>query len=401
MAIALTAWLIAPAPMAWTSTLPLLRITPAMAPATATGFEVAETLSTSTGTRSADIAGTPSNLFTVDSLDRRSPSAGRVNGNQYGIESHCSRGHNEPVRDPGQEALDDNLLVHPDAAVAGPDHSDVGYVGRPARQDAGVRGGDVGMGADDGARPAVEIPPHGGLLRGGLGVHVAEHDLDVGVGGQDLIGGAERVVQRVEEDPAYEVHDQDLVPGGVDDAPALARRRRRIVRGTQHVMQARQLAHELLLGEDVVVCDDHATTGALELGGDLRGQTEAACGVLAVEDGEVRSQLLLQLGQQGLDRLAAGVADHVGDKKDLQLVVRHQLILVEKKEGALADSLLRLLGVLHRPRLAHHGDADLAGEAELRLDSLGDVPRHQLGSRVVDLLRLDQDPDLAAGLDGV
>src|SRR5205823_12242116 len=110
MAIALTAWLIAPAPMAWTSTRPLLRITPAIAPATATGFEVAETLSTSTGARSAVIAGTPSNMFTVDSLDRCSPAAGSTNGNQYRIESHGSGGDHKPIRDPGQEALDDHLL---------------------------------------------------------------------------------------------------------------------------------------------------------------------------------------------------------------------------------------------------------------------------------------------------
>src|SRR5213593_3994605 len=121
MAIALTAWLIAPAPIAWTSTRPLLRITPAIAPATATGLEVAETLSTSTGARSV-IAGTPSNMFTVDSLDRCSSAGRSVNGNQYGIESHWSRRYDEAIGNPGQEALDDHVLVHPDAAVPGPDH---------------------------------------------------------------------------------------------------------------------------------------------------------------------------------------------------------------------------------------------------------------------------------------
>src|SRR5579884_1773554 len=49
IAIALIACLIAPAPIACTSTFCWLRITPAIAPATATGFEVAETLRTSTG----------------------------------------------------------------------------------------------------------------------------------------------------------------------------------------------------------------------------------------------------------------------------------------------------------------------------------------------------------------
>src|SRR5260370_17609747 len=60
-----------------------------------------------------------------------------------------------------------------------------------------------------------------------------------------------------------------------------------------------------------------------------------------------------------------------------------------------------LLCVLNRPRLADHGDSDLTRKAELCFDPLGDIPRHQLSSCVIDLLRLDQDPDLAAGLDGV
>lgn len=47
--MAFTAWLIAPAPIAWISTRPWVLTTPAIAPATRTGCEVAETLSTSTG----------------------------------------------------------------------------------------------------------------------------------------------------------------------------------------------------------------------------------------------------------------------------------------------------------------------------------------------------------------
>src|SRR3977135_1725609 len=118
MASALTACLMAPSPMAWTSTRPLLLITPAMAPATATGFEVAETLSTSTGARSPVIlAGTPSGMLSVDSLDRCCPAGGTVNGNQYRIECHGPRGDDEPGGHPGQEALEHNILVHPDADI--------------------------------------------------------------------------------------------------------------------------------------------------------------------------------------------------------------------------------------------------------------------------------------------
>src|SRR5438093_1515510 len=330
--MALTAWLIAPAPIAWTSTRPLLRITPAIAPATATGFEVAETLSTSTGTRSADIAGTPSNVFTVDSLDRCSPAAGSVKATQYRIESHGSGRHHKAVRDARQEALDDDLPVHPDTAVPRPDHAHVGDVGGAPGQDAGVRGGDVGVGAHHRAGPALQVPAHGRLLRGRLGVHVAEHNLHVRVLGQDRVRGPEGVVEGVEEDAADQVHDQHLVPAGLDHAPALARRRRRVVGRPEHVLQAWQLADELLLGEDVVAAGDHVRAQAFELRRDLRGQAEPARGVLAVEDGEVRPQLLFQLGKDRLDRFAAGVADHVGDEEDLELVVRHPLILVEKEK---------------------------------------------------------------------
>src|SRR3989304_515805 len=49
MAAALTAWLTAPAPMAWTSALPCSRMTPAMAPATAEVRDSAETLMMSIG----------------------------------------------------------------------------------------------------------------------------------------------------------------------------------------------------------------------------------------------------------------------------------------------------------------------------------------------------------------
>src|SRR2546421_3277350 len=334
MAIALTAWLIAPAPIAWTSTRPLLRITPAMAPATATGFEVAETLSTSTGARSADIAGTPSNMFSIDSLDRRCSSGRRINGNQYRIECHWSRGHYEAVGNPGQEALDDHGLVHPDTAVPGPDHPNVGHIGGPSGQYPRVGGRDVGVRADHGAGPAVQVPPHGRLLRGGLGVHVAEDYVRLPMLGKDRVGRPQRGVRRLDEDAPDQVHHEDFVPAGVDDAPALARRGRRVVGRSEHTIQTRQLSDKILLGEDMVSSGDHVSSGALQLRRDLRGEPEAPCSVLAVDDGEVGPQLMLEAWKQGFDRVPAGVTDDIRDEQDLEVDVAHRLIFRQKKKGA-------------------------------------------------------------------
>src|ERR1700704_2776527 len=47
MATALTAWFSAPAPTTWTSTAPVCRMTPAIAPATELGLDLLETLRTS------------------------------------------------------------------------------------------------------------------------------------------------------------------------------------------------------------------------------------------------------------------------------------------------------------------------------------------------------------------
>ena len=59
-----------------------------------------------------------------------------------------------------------------------------------------------------------------------------------------------------------------------------------------------------------------------------------------------------------------------------------------------------LLGVLDRARLADDRDLDLARVGQLLLDLADDVAGEPRRGQVVDLLGPDEDPDLAAGLDG-
>src|SRR5437899_4461464 len=176
MAIALTAGLIAPAPLAWPSARPLLRSTPAIAAATATGLEVAATLSTSTGARSTVIAGTPSNMFTVDSLDRCSSACRTINVNQYRIECHGSGRHCETARDTREEPLHHDVFVHSDEAVTRHDHPHIRHICRTARQDPRVRRGHARARAYHRARPAVQVPAHRVLLGRRLRVHIAKAD---------------------------------------------------------------------------------------------------------------------------------------------------------------------------------------------------------------------------------
>src|SRR5215831_2201755 len=62
-------------------------------------------------------------------------------------------------------------------------------------------------------------------------------------------------------------------------------------------------------------------------------------------------------------------------------LVTGQILPEKKREPDARTPFGLLLRVFHGPRLAHHGDADLAWKAQLGFDSLGDISRHQLGSR--------------------
>src|SRR5438105_13199265 len=56
------------------------------------------------------------------------------------------------------------------------------------------------------------------------------------------------------------------------------------------------------------------------------------------------------------------------------------------------------LGVFDGACLADDGHPDLARVAERALDAVRDVASHELSLRLVDRVRLDQDPHLASGL---
>src|SRR5579859_2211394 len=323
MAIALMAWLMAPAPMAWSSTRPLLRMTPAMAPATATGLEEAETLRISVpGLPSAEVNAASPMLcvYSIDTLNRSGVSGEPVNPNQYRVECHRSRRHLEAVGDSGQEALQDGLLVHADDPVAGADHAHVGHVGGASRQHPVVGGGDVGVGADHGAGAPVQVPAQGLLFGGRLAVDVAEADLQVGVAGQDAVRGLEGGLGPAEKELPHQVHDQDPLPGRLHHAVADTRRPGRVVLGPQHPLLLVEQGHELPLVEDVVAGGDHVRARLADLGDGLDGQPEASGGVLAVDDGQVRRELLAQPGQDGAQRVAAGSADDVAHEEDAELI---------------------------------------------------------------------------------
>src|ERR687897_3265708 len=76
------------------------------------------------------------------------------------------------------------------------------------------------------------------------------------------------------------------------------------------------------------------------------------------------------------------------------------MVLGWRPHWGLAPTPAGSLGVLDAADLANHRDFDLPRVLELLLDPLGHVAGQDLGGHVVDVLGLDHDPDLAAGLHG-
>ncbi len=149
----------------------------------------------------------------------------------------------------------------------------------------------MGVGADDGAGQAVEVPAKGHLLGSGLGVEIDYDDGRYLPGFADeLHSDDERAVETVHEDAAYEVHYGDFDAGGaLIDAAARPWRTLGVIGRPQKPFFGAEVLVDLFFVPDVVSGGYHIYLELFELLGDVRGDSEAARGVLAVGDDKIRA----------------------------------------------------------------------------------------------------------------
>jgi hypothetical protein len=80
----------------------------------------------------------------------------------------------------------------------------------------------------------------------------------------------------------------------------------------------REVGGDLLAPPGVVSERDDVGAAREQAFGELRGDADTVCDVLAVDDAERRADLLAQGCEPVLERLAAGPADDVRDEEDVQ-----------------------------------------------------------------------------------
>src|SRR5947199_10777618 len=96
------------------------------------------------------------------------------------------------------------LLFYSDNSVIRTGHAHVSQERCPLMQDALIRGRNVGMRTNDGSHASIQIPAHGHLFRGCLGVKVHEDHLRLN-GTKYLVRFPEWIVVARHEDAALQI----------------------------------------------------------------------------------------------------------------------------------------------------------------------------------------------------
>ena len=176
------------------------------------------------------------------------------------------------------------------------------------------------MGAPHGLGAAVQIPGHGPLFAGGLGVEVHEHHVCVlALSGEDAVGllegGGEVAVQLK---AAHEIQHADAKPlGAFKHTEAPAGEIGGEVGRAQDIGALVQVIRDLEPAPGVVAQGDDIGSGVENFIG-VAGQQAQPGGVFAVDDGEVDVVFFFQSPEVVVQAVKPPLRHHVPDGKDVQ-----------------------------------------------------------------------------------
>ena len=168
----------------------------------------------------------------------------------------------------------------------------------------------MGVGAPHGRRPAVQIPGHGPLLAGGLGVEV-HHRQVVAAPVQKPVGGFEGTVQvGVEVQPAHQVQYRNAQSlAGVDPHPP-AGHPSGVVGRAENAGFLVQIVSDLDSIPGMIPQCNHICPGLQHTPG-LSGGDAHPGGIFSVDHGEVGSGLVPQVPQAAGQDILSSLPYHV------------------------------------------------------------------------------------------
>ena len=226
-----------------------------------------------------------------------------------------------PLGQSTQEQVEGELRLDAQDGQPGARHAQIGEEPGALGEDLSVRRGDVGVGAPDCLDPSVQVPGHGPLLAGGLGVEVHQDHVALLhiLPPQDQVGLLEGTVQiGIELQPAHQVDDRDLQAlGAVIDPKAPAGYPAGEVGRAEDIPVLLQKVGDLDAVPGVVAQSNHVRPCVVEAAG-LSGGDAHHRRVLPVDHGKVDVLRLFQLPQAAGQDILAPLAAHVAYRKYIQ-----------------------------------------------------------------------------------
>ncbi len=134
---------------------------------------------------------------------------------------------------------------------------------------------------------------------------------------QKLFEPGERIVERVHEEPAHQIDDEDALPSDRVEPPPGAGGSLREVRRAQDPRIAVEIGDDLPLVPDVVAGGQDIDFGIVKFAAQAFGQAAARGRVLGIDDDQVDRKLTAQDRHVLFDRLTAGPSDDVSTKQDV------------------------------------------------------------------------------------
>ena len=171
------------------------------------------------------------------------------------------------------------------------------------------------MGADNRRDPAVKGMRESHFLRSRLGVDVDEGRLDIQaqfMARQQVLDGAERIIQRVHEQPSHYLGDEDFaaIPQR-DHGSAGARRAGRKIQRADQPRLAHNIGNDFLAIPGVVAERNGVRAGGEQSFRHFRRQAKAMRGIFRIHRHEIGPALGAQARQGSDDSVPAGAADKI------------------------------------------------------------------------------------------
>ena len=142
---------------------------------------------------------------------------------------------------------------------------------------------------------------------------------------EQLVQPGERIVERIHEEPAHQIDDENALLADRMKPPVGAGRSLWKVRRAQHPRIPVEIGDDLTLVPDVIAGGQHIDFGIVKFAAEALGQAPARRRVLGIDDDQVEGEPTTQGRHVLFYGLTAGPSDNIATKQDFHTAPRREI----------------------------------------------------------------------------